>query len=96
MSTLLPKIRTNRGDIGNEIWIRLPDLAGFEKTYLSGDEAAAQTVLSVLSETNFAANEFIIIGTPGTEQCEIRKISSTATEQLLLQQQLLMHTIKEL
>ena len=79
MSTLLPKIRTNRGDIGNEIWIHLPNLAGFEKTYLSGDEAAAQTVLSVLSETNFSANEFIIIGTPGTEQCEIRKISSTAT-----------------
>ena len=79
MSTNLSKIRTNRGDIGNEIWIHLPDLSGFEKTYLSGDEAAGQTILSVLSETNFAANEFIVIGTPGTEQCEIRKISTTGT-----------------
>ncbi len=78
MSTLLPKIRTNRGNIGNEIWIRIPDLSSFERTYLSGDEAAGQTVLSVLSGTNFAANEFVLVGIPGAEQSEIRKIQSVA------------------
>jgi len=79
MSTNLPKIRTNRGDIGNEIWIKFPNLQGLEKTYLSGDEASAQTVLSVLSGSNFTAGEFIVIGIPGTEQCEIRKIDSVST-----------------
>jgi len=76
MSTNLSKIRTNRGDIGNEIWVKLPDLSSFEKTYLSGDEASGQTALSVLSGSNFTAGEFIMIGIPGTEQCEIRKIDS--------------------
>lgn len=76
MSTILPKIRASRGNIGNEIWIRFPDTSSFEKTHLSGDEAAAQTVLSVLSGVNFAVNEYIIIGIPGTEQTEIRKISA--------------------
>lgn len=80
MSTNLPKIHTSRGSgIGNDIWIHLPNLYAFEKTYLSGDEASAQTVLSVLSGTNFAINEYIIIGTPGTEKAEIRKISAVDT-----------------
>lgn len=76
MSTLLPKIRTNRGNVGNEIWIHLPDLSSFESTYLSGDEAAAQTVLSVISGVNFAADQYVIIGIQGAEQTEIRKVSS--------------------
>jgi len=76
MSTILPKIKTNRGNIGNDIWIYLPDLSSFEKTYLSADEASGQTVLSVLSGTNFSANEYIIIGTPGSERSEILKVSS--------------------
>ena len=79
MSTLLPKIKAQRGNIGTDLWIHFPDISSFERTYLSGDEAAAQTILSVLSSANFAAGEFIVIGTPGAEQTEIRKISSVAT-----------------
>lgn len=74
----IPKIRVNRGNIGNDIWVHLPDLSSFEKTYLSGDEAAGQTTLSVLDGSNFAANEYVIIGTPGTEQAEIGLVSGSA------------------
>lgn len=85
MSILLPKIRTSRGfGIGNDIWIHLPDLSTFEKTYLSGDETAAQTTLSVLQGTNFAANEYVIIGIPGTEQAEILKVSSVTASTIVL------------
>lgn len=84
MSQLLPKIRTNRGNVGNDIWISLPDLSTFEKTYLSGDEAAAQTTISVLQGTNFAADEYVLIGIPGTEQAEIIKITSVAAGTITL------------
>ena len=78
MATLLMKIKAQRGNIGNDIWVHFPEISAFEKTYLSGDEASGQTVLSVISSANFAANEFIVIGTPGAEQTEIRKISTIA------------------
>ena len=84
MSTLLPKIKTSRGNIGNEIWIQLPNLSGFEKTYLSKDEIAAQTSLSVLQGSNFSINEFVIIGIPGTAQAEILKISSVTATTIVL------------
>lgn len=74
--TILPKIRTNRGNVGNDVFIQFPDISKLEKTYLSGDEAAGQTTLSVLSGSNFSANEYVVIGTPGSEQTELRKISS--------------------
>lgn len=76
MSTLLPKIRTNRGNVGNDIWVHLPDLSSFPTTNLSADEASGQTVLSVLQgEANV---DYVIIGIPGTEQAEIRLVSSSA------------------
>lgn len=76
MST--PKLRVNRGNIGNELFIHLPNLDSFKKTFLSGDEASAQTILSVVSSSGFAENDYILIGNPAFERCELRKIASTA------------------
>ena len=73
---MIPKLRVNRGNIGNELFIHLPDLDSFEKTFLSGDEALAQTELSVISGKNFAADDYVLIGLPGTEKCELRKVAS--------------------
>ncbi len=74
--TLLPKIRTNRGNIGNDIWVKMSDLNGFPRTYLSADEASGQTVLSVLvGETPI---DYVIIGIPGAEQSEIRRVTASA------------------
>jgi len=74
--TNLPKLKVNRGNIGNELWIHLPDLDSMEKTFLSGDEALGQTALSVMSGKNFSANDYVLIGIPGTESCELRKVAS--------------------
>jgi hypothetical protein len=84
MNTNLPKVRVNRGNIGNDIWVRLPDLSSFQKTYLSGDEASGQTTLSVLKGSDFSANNYVIIGIPGTEQAEIRKISSVSATTIVI------------
>lgn len=80
MSALLPKINVKRGDHpGNQVIVQLPDLSGYNKTFLSADEAAGQTALSVQSSANFAANEYVVIGELGQEGTEIRLISSVAT-----------------
>jgi len=80
MSNTIPKIRCHRGNVGNELWIHLPDLSLFETTFLSGNEAANQTVLSSLSGTSFSAGDYVLIGDAGSEQTEIALVSSsTAT-----------------
>lgn len=78
---ILPTIRIHRGDTpGTQIFIQLPDLSGYKKTWISADEAAGQTTLSVIDGATFAANEYVVLGQPGTQEAEIRLISSvTAT-----------------
>ena len=80
MSTVLPRIRVKRGNIGNELFVHLPDLNEFEKSFLSSDEAAGQTVLSVLSSENFKNDTYIVIGIPGTERAEIRLLTATGAD----------------
>lgn len=77
-----PKIRVNRGNIGNEIWISLPDLSALEKTFLDADAAASSTSMTVISGTNFSANQYVVVGIPGTEGAEIKKLSSVAATSL--------------
>lgn len=73
MSQYLPQIRIRTGEqVGNEIWVRFPDLSGAEKSYFLADEAAAQTTLSV-NGTNFGTDQYVVLGVPGTENCEIAK-----------------------
>ena len=75
---LLPKLRVRRGNIGNEIFIGLPDLSTYEKTFLNADHAAAVTTLNVVNGSNFAANTYILIGDIGHEDAEIKLISASA------------------
>ena len=82
---ILPKITIKRGDFpGNQVLVQLPDLSENEKTFLSADEASGQTTLSVVSGTNFAANEYVVIGTPGQEHTEIRLVSSQTTSTIVI------------
>lgn len=80
--TTLPRFRTRYGeDIGIELYIGFPDLAGNEKTYFDADEAAGQTTLSA-SGTNFAANDYVVLGPPGVERTEIVLLSGASATTL--------------
>lgn len=78
MTTLLPKLRIRRGNIGNELFISLPDLSSYEKTFLNADHAAGVTTLNVVNGSSFTANTYILIGEIGHEDAEIKLISASA------------------
>lgn len=78
---LLPKLRTQAGDIGVEIFIQFPDISSNEKTYFDADEAAGQTTLSA-GGTNFSANDYVVLGQPGVEKTEIVLLSAAAATTL--------------
>lgn len=91
--TTLPKIRTKYGEIiGVELFIQFPDISQNEKTFLSADEAAAQTTLSVISGRNFSANEYVLVGNLGEEKAEIRKVSSQTDTTLVTDALLFAHS----
>lgn len=63
-------------NIGVDIFIQFPDISENELTFLSADEATAQTTLSVDSGKNFVANDYVVVGELGDEKAEIRKVVS--------------------
>ena len=75
----LPRIRVRRGDIGNEIWIKTPDIFDQAKTYISADVAAAAVAFTVLSPANFSSNTYVVIGELGAEDTELRLITVTGS-----------------
>jgi len=57
-----------------------PDISGNIKTFLTSKANSGQAVLSVLDNSGFVQNDFIIIGDIGSEQTEIKKILSTTNK----------------
>ncbi|MFA5396246.1 MAG: phage protein Gp36 family protein [Methanogenium sp.] len=55
-----------------------------EKTYLSADEAAGQTSLSVENSQGFASADYLVVDIIGSEIAELLKISSTSTNSITL------------
>ena len=58
----------------------LEDIVLGEKTFISADEAVAETVISVDNGQGFAADDYAIIGVIGDEIAEILKIASIAAD----------------
>ncbi len=77
--TNLPKIRAQYGEgVGVELFVQFPDLSHHERTFLDADEASGQTALSA-NGTNFAVDQYIVLGKPGTEKSEIVKLHAATT-----------------
>ncbi len=77
--TNLPKIRTKYGEgIGVELFIEFPDLSNNEQSFFDADEAAGQTTLSA-NGTNFAVDQYVVLGNPGAEKTEIVKLHASTT-----------------
>lgn len=80
----LPRFKVKYGEgIGNELFIEFPDLSNNEKSFFDADEAVGQTTLSA-SGANFAANDYVVLGTPKTEKCEILKVSSVSSTTIVV------------
>jgi len=59
--------------------IRNPNLDNAEKTYLTAQYTTG-TTLSVVNTFAFANNDFLVVGNPGEEKTEIKKVSSVASD----------------
>lgn len=71
-----PRFRTNRGNIGNELFIQLPDLTGYPKTFLTADASASATSFSVADGTWANASDYIVVGVYGEDQAEVQKLGT--------------------
>lgn len=80
----LPQIRVRRTGVGttttggNQIYVRIPDLSAYPKTYVTSDHAAGVTTLNVISSTGWSANQYILIGELGAEESEIKLATGLA------------------
>lgn len=75
-----PKFRVKVGEpIGTELFFSFPEIFDNEKSFFDADAAVGATTLTA-SGTNFAANQYIVLGQPGSEKTEIVLVSGvTAT-----------------
>jgi hypothetical protein len=61
-----------------------PSIENSEKTTLLSDVSSGGTSLSVKNNDSFAANDYIIVGTPGQETTEVRKIQSVSGNETIV------------
>lgn len=74
---ILPKIRTRFGEgIGVELFILHSDLNENEQSFLTTDYNAGVSSLVVDNANEFTANEYIVIGSLGSDKAEIVKLST--------------------
>ena len=79
MSTLLPKIRTKFGEnIGVELFISHPDIYENEQSFLTTNYSAGVTSLVVDNANEFAANEYVVINSLGSDKAEILLLSTVS------------------
>lgn len=55
-----------------------------EQTSLSTEEASGQITLSVENAQGFSANDFVVVGLPGSETAEIRQVESVTTDSIVV------------
>lgn len=76
------RVKTN-SPIGNDVFFALPDLSGNNQSFLESDVTAGASSLTA-NGTFFSANQYIIVGQPTQEKCEIIKISSVNSTTITL------------
>lgn len=58
-----------------------PSVENLEKSYLNADFAAGVTTLSVRNTDNFADNDFLLVGAPGSENAEIVQVGAAVSDE---------------
>ena len=79
MSNQNPSIRVKTNSpIGNDIFFQLPDLQGNPSTFIEVNTNIGDTSITA-NGAQFSANQYIIVGQPQQEKCEIVKISTASS-----------------
>lgn len=79
-----PQIRTIRGAIGNEIYARIPNMNAYPKTTLQADAASGASAVVATDAQYAQSGAYVVLGDPGTDQCEIVKLGSPSGTTLAL------------
>ena len=84
MATPLPKIRTVFGEeIAVEVFCKFPEIQDEVKTYLDADSVAGAMSLAA-NGVDFSANQYVVVGNPGTEKTEILQVTGGTSTALPL------------
>ena len=76
---ILPKLRTKFGEgVRVELFISHPDINENEQSFLTTDYNAGVSSLIVDNANEFTADEYVIVGSLGSDKCEIVKISTVS------------------
>lgn len=68
--------------IGIDVFITNPDITSYPKSYIESDSAVGTTINA--NGLNFSANDYIVIGVPGSQKTEICKIQSATASAITL------------
>lgn len=63
--------------IGNELFVELPDLSQNEHTFFDSDLASGQSTI-VADGSNFAVDQYLVLGQSGSERTEIVKVHASS------------------
>lgn len=74
-----PQLRTQRGNIGNEIFIRVPDFSMYPSTILTADANSGVSSYTTKDSSFLSSNDYIISGIPGTPATEINQVNSVSS-----------------
>ncbi len=79
-----PQIRTNRGNIGNEVFVRLPDTSLYPSTFLTADASASAGTYTTKDASFLAANNYFITGVMGYPSSEVNQVASASATVITL------------
>lgn len=74
-----PTFRSERGAVGNDLFIRLPDLTGYPSTTMTADASAGAASLSTQDASPLTVNQYIVVGMPGDPESEIQQVSAVTS-----------------
>ncbi len=78
-----PRLRTERGAIGTDVFILLPDLTGYPKVNMSDNASSGDSSVDTQDGATFSQNEYVVIGKIGEAKTEIAQVSSITNSETI-------------
>src|SRR3990167_2121807 len=82
---ILPRLRCRFGEgIGVELFISHPDINENEQSFLTTNYSAGVSALVVDNANEFAANEYVVVNSLGSDKAEILLLSTVSGSAVLI------------